>query len=103
MAEPNTLILAVLGLIIFLLGSQALLVGLVVSSVFQAMAFATIGEGPLIVYYFFGALFIARNGIDLLWQAAAPTSLGEQTSPLYWLLFFIVFATLGVLVLPLVF
>jgi len=103
MTEPHTLFLAAIGLVCFLLGSQTLLVGLVVSSVFQAMAFATIGEGPLIVYYFFGVLFIVRNGIDLLWQGAAPTSFGERILPLYWLLIFVVIATVGVLVLPLVF
>ena len=103
MAEPNTLILAIIGLAFFLLGTQALLVGLVIASVFQAMSFVSIGEGPLIVYYFFGVLFIARNGIDLLWQAVAPTSLGERASPLYWLTFFVVITTLGVLTLPLVF
>ncbi len=103
MAEPSTLILAVIGLACFLLGARALLVGLVIASVFQAMSFIAIGEGPLIVYYFFGVLFILRNGIDLLWQAAAPTSLGERTRPLYWLLLFVVIAALGVLVLPLAF
>lgn len=103
MVEPSTLILAVIGLTCFLLGTQVLLVGLVIASVFQAMSFIAIGEGPLIVYYFFGVLFILHNGIDLLWQAAAPTSLGDKTYPLYWLLLFVVITMLGVLVLPLVF
>lgn len=103
MVEPSTLILAVIGLTCFLLGTQVLLVGLVIASVFQAMSFIAIGEGPLIVYYFFGALFILRNGIDLLWQAAAPTSLGDKTYPLYWLLLFVVITMLGILVLPLAF
>jgi len=103
MAEPSSFVLAAIGLACFLMGARALLVGLVIASVFQAMAFIAIGEGPLIVYYFFGVLFILRNGIDLLWQGAAPSPLGERTRPLYWLLLFVVIAVLGVLVLPLVF
>jgi hypothetical protein len=103
MAEPNTLFLAILGLILFLLGSTALLAGIVIASVFQAMAFVTIGDGPLITYYFFGVLFILRNGIDVLWRSGAPTSLGMKISPLYWLLIFVVITALGVLVLPLAF
>lgn len=103
MAEPSTLVLSLIGLTCFLLGTQALLVGLVIASVFQAMSFVTIGEGPLIVYYFFGVLFIVRNGLDLLWQAAAPSHLGDKVMPLYYLLVFVVIAALGVLVLPHVF
>jgi hypothetical protein len=105
-AEPNTLltlILSGIGLALFLLGPDALLVGLIFSSIFQAMAFLNFGESPLLAYYFFGALYLLRSGVDILWQPSLLQWSKGKNAPFFWLLAFVALATFGAVFLPIVF
>lgn len=103
MAEPSTLLLSGLALVLFLRGSEALLTGLIMASVFQAMAFTNLGQSPLIIYYFLGVVYILRNGIDFLWQPNLLQWSPGKNTPFFWLLVFIAIALVGVLVLPMIF
>ena len=103
MLELSTFIIGGIGIITFLFGLEFILVGLIISSVLQAMAFINLGNNPIIVYYFFALLFIVRGLLDLclerdtiLWAAALNT-------PLLYLSLFVFYSSFGALIFPNVF
>ena len=73
------------------------------ASVFQAMAFVNISGSPLIIYYFFGTLFLARSMLDFIWCPHAFEWDRAGEAPLIWLLVLCVIAVFGAYVLPQVF
>jgi hypothetical protein len=100
--ETGAIVFSCLGIVLFLLGQQAILTGLVISSVFQATAFINYGSSPIIVYYFFGALFVMRGVIDLFWLPKI-WRVPKQNNPLLYLLAFMLIAVLGAFILPQIF
>lgn len=100
MAEPSTVLFTIFGLILFGIGSDALLAGVIVASVFQAMAFANFGGSPLIVYYFFGLLFIVRNLLDITWQPKMIRWTRGSNGPAAWLALFTALSLVGAFALP---
>jgi hypothetical protein len=103
MLETYTLVIAGIGMVLFLLGQQALLIGLIISSVLQAMAFVNINSSPIIVYYFFGVLLTLRAGLDLLLNPKQIWWVPGQNAPVLWLGAFTSLALLGSFLLPLLF
>lgn len=103
MGEPSTVLFSCIGIVLFVAGADAILVGVVVASVFQAMAFVNISSSPLIIYYFFCMLFLARNVLDFLWCPRVFKRVREQEAPLLWLAFLCVFSVGGAYILPQVF
>ena len=102
MLETGTIAFSCLGIVLFLLGQQAILTGLIISSVFQATAYINIGSSPIIVYYFFGVLFVLRGAIDLFWLPLR-WRMPKQNNPLLYLLAFVLIAVLGAFILPQIF
>jgi hypothetical protein len=101
--EPYVFILAAIGLLLFVWGQEAILTGLIVSSVLQAMAFINISDSPIIAYYFFGALFIVRALIDLLRNPQKGSPENQPYRPLIWLFAFTTLSILGAFFLPQIF
>ena len=102
MLETGTIVFSCLGIVLFLLGQQAILTGLIISSIFQATAFINIGGSPIIVYYFFGVLFVLRGVVDLFWLPLG-WRMPKQNNPLLYLLGFVLIAVLGAFILPQIF
>jgi hypothetical protein len=100
--ETGTIVFSCLGIVLFLLGQQAILTGLIISSIFQATAFINIGGSPIIVYYFFGVLFVLRGVVDLFWLPLG-WRMPKQNNPLLYLLGFVLIAVLGAFILPQIF
>jgi hypothetical protein len=100
--ETGTVVFSGLGIVLFLLGQQAILTGLIISSIFQATAFINIGGSPIIVYYFFGVLFVLRGVVDLFWLPLG-WRVPKQNNPLLYLLGFVLIAVLGAFILPQIF
>jgi len=100
--ETGTVVFSGLGIVLFLLGQQAILTGLIISSIFQATAFINIGDSPIIVYYFFGVLFVLRGVVDLFWLPLG-WRVPKQNNPLLYLLGFVLIAVLGAFILPQIF
>jgi hypothetical protein len=100
--ETGTIVFSCLGIVLFLLGQQAILTGLIISSIFQATAFINIGGSPIIVYYFFGVLFVLRGVVDLFWLPLG-WRVPKQNNPLLYLLGFVLIAVLGAFILPQIF
>jgi hypothetical protein len=100
--EISTLVFCVLGILLFFWGAHALLSALIISSVFQAMAFINLGTSPIIVYYFFGILFVLRGALDVFWIPKA-WWIPARNSPLFYLLAFVFLAILGAFLSPQVF
>lgn len=103
MVEIATILFSCLGFFLFFIGSDALLAALILASVFQAMAFANLSGSPLIIYYFFGLLFILRNLLDILWKPSLVQWSAENKVPLIWMWVFVMISLLGALSLPQVF
>jgi hypothetical protein len=100
--EASTIVISCLGVILFLLGQQAILTGLIISSIFQATAYINIGTSPIIAYYFFGALFVMRGAVDLFWRPGE-WRMPRHNTPFLYLLAFVIIAVLGAFLLPQIF
>jgi len=99
----DTFIFCVLGILLFFWGAKALLMALIISSVFQSMAFVNLGTSPIIVYYFFGVLFVLRGVLDLFWAPPKAWWIPSHNHPLFYLLGFVFLAILGAFLSPQVF
>jgi hypothetical protein len=103
MLEIYTLVIGGVGIILFLLGQEAILTGLIIASVLQAMAFVNIGSSPILVYYFFGLLFILRSLLDLMIDPRGGWWIPSENGPVFWLTALTALAILGAFFLPLIF
>jgi hypothetical protein len=101
--ETSTYFIFALGMLLFALGPNALLMGLIIASVLQAMAFINVGDSPIIVYYFFGSLFIVRALFDILCQPTVVAWSNAQSAPAMYLGILIALAAIGALLLPNIF
>lgn len=100
MIELSTILFAIIGIGLFFLGLESILTALIISSVLQAVAFINIGDSPIILYYFFGSLFIVRGFLDLIWKQRAIMWTQGRNAPLIYLILFVFLAIVGVFVLP---
>lgn len=103
MLELSTFIIGGIGIIAFLFGLEFILVGLIISSVLQAMAFINLGDNPIIVYYFFALLFIVRGLIDLCLERDTILWAPGQNTPLLYLSLFVFYSSFGAFIFPNVF